>query len=77
LALFGRRPPERVHGLVIPASENLHRSGLMHRSKQPFHSITSSGARAAHVEAERPSGLEIDRQLELDPPAPKIGSPKC
>jgi hypothetical protein len=25
LALFGRRPQERVDGLVIPASENLHR----------------------------------------------------
>jgi hypothetical protein len=27
LALFGRRPQERVHGLGIPASENLHTSG--------------------------------------------------
>src|ERR1700730_2859426 len=27
LALFGRRPPKRVDGLVIPASENLHNSG--------------------------------------------------
>ena len=27
LALFGRRPPVRVDGLVIPASENLHISG--------------------------------------------------
>jgi hypothetical protein len=27
LALFGRRPPERVDRLDIPASENLHRSG--------------------------------------------------
>jgi hypothetical protein len=25
LALFGRRPPERVERLGIPASENLHR----------------------------------------------------
>jgi hypothetical protein len=33
LALFGRRPPERVDGPVIPASENLHNSGLMHRNK--------------------------------------------
>jgi len=27
LALFGRRPPERVDDLGIPASENLHSSG--------------------------------------------------
>ena len=27
LALFGRRPPERVDDLCIPASENLHNSG--------------------------------------------------
>ena len=27
LALFGRRPPQRVDGLGIPASENLHRTG--------------------------------------------------
>jgi len=33
LALFGRRPPQRVDSLVMPASENLHRSG---------HSISSS-----------------------------------
>jgi hypothetical protein len=28
LALFGRRPPERVDRLDIPASENLHTTGL-------------------------------------------------
>jgi hypothetical protein len=27
LALFGRRPPQRVESIVIPASENLHRNG--------------------------------------------------
>src|SRR6266446_6857353 len=27
LALFGRRPPQRVDSLVMPASENLHMSG--------------------------------------------------
>src|SRR5258708_37329306 len=26
LALFGRRPPQRVDSLVMPASENLHKS---------------------------------------------------
>src|SRR5882757_1552427 len=29
LALFGRRPPQRVDSLVMPASENLHNNGLM------------------------------------------------
>src|SRR6516164_7962622 len=32
LALFGRRPPERVVRSSLPASENLHRSGLLQRS---------------------------------------------
>ena len=32
LALFGRRPPERVDS-TLPASENLHSSGLMQCSK--------------------------------------------
>ena len=27
LALFGRRPPQRVDSLVMPAAENLHRNG--------------------------------------------------
>src|SRR5713226_5774511 len=27
LALFGRRPPQRVEGFVMPASKNLHKSG--------------------------------------------------
>jgi hypothetical protein len=27
LALFGRRPPQLVDSLVMPASENLHNSG--------------------------------------------------
>src|SRR3977135_655074 len=30
LALFGRRPPQRVDSLVMPASENLHNNGLVH-----------------------------------------------
>ena len=34
LALFGRRPPQRVDSLLMPASENLHRTGLMQRSKK-------------------------------------------
>jgi hypothetical protein len=30
LALFGRRPPQRLVGIVIPAAENLHNFGLLH-----------------------------------------------
>jgi hypothetical protein len=29
LALFGRRSPQRVDSLVMPASENLHKSGRL------------------------------------------------
>ena len=54
LALFGRRPPERVVRSSLPASENLHNSGLMQCSKQrvfahktrrfgPAMSVRSSG----------------------------------
>jgi len=32
LALFGRRPPQRVEGVVMPASKNLHRNG--HRGRK-------------------------------------------
>jgi hypothetical protein len=34
LALFRRRPPERVEGSSLPASENLHRTGLMPKQIQ-------------------------------------------
>jgi hypothetical protein len=34
LALFGRRPSERVERPVIPAAENLHSKRLMHCSKR-------------------------------------------
>jgi hypothetical protein len=34
LALFGRRPPERVDDLCIPASENLHNNGHIHVSNR-------------------------------------------
>jgi hypothetical protein len=31
LALFGRRSPQRVDSLVMPASENLHNKGYARR----------------------------------------------
>jgi hypothetical protein len=36
LALFERRPPERVDSSSLPASENLHKTGLMQCSKESF-----------------------------------------
>jgi len=44
LALFGRRPPERVDDLGIPASENLHNSGLGEVKRSPcgFSAISPS-----------------------------------
>jgi hypothetical protein len=44
LALFGRRPPQLVDSLVMPASENLHMKRLMHRSKTHLYLISSSAA---------------------------------
>src|SRR5713226_8884671 len=43
LALFGRRPPQRVDSLVMPASENLHNNG----SRQPCLMTSSASCRRA------------------------------
>src|SRR5262249_33474634 len=55
LALFGRRPLERVDNPTIPASENLHKNGLMDGSKQHRYSISSAARRRAawEVSADR------------------------
>ena len=43
LALFGRRPHQRVDSSIIPATENLHTSRLMQSQQiQSLYSITSS-----------------------------------
>jgi hypothetical protein len=42
LALFGRRPSVPGDSFVIPASENLHKSRLVHRNNQPYHPVTWS-----------------------------------
>ena len=48
LALFGRRPPQRVDSLVMPASENLHISGslfyLYERQESPSGSLIRKDA---------------------------------
>jgi hypothetical protein len=42
LALFGRRPPQRVDSLLMPASENLHNFGLMRRGKRSLFDLRSA-----------------------------------
>src|SRR5439155_23036169 len=61
LALFGRRSPERVVRSSLPASENLHKTGLMHRSKQYLYSITSSARVSTVAGTSRPSALAVLR----------------
>ena len=40
LALFGRRPPQRVDSLVMPASENLHNKRHLENCTSFVHRIT-------------------------------------
>jgi hypothetical protein len=68
LALFGRRPPQRVDSIVMPASENLHNKRLMRRSKRHLYSITSSVRASSIGEGSAPEclrSLEIDDQLKF------------
>ena len=58
LALFGRRPPERVDDLCIPASENLHNNG----SDAP-HSINSSAVASNVGGTLMPSVLAVLRLI--------------
>jgi len=61
LALFGRRPPQRVEGFLMPASKNLHISRLMHRSKaNPIRSLRPRGA-STDAGRSRPSALAVFR----------------
>jgi hypothetical protein len=46
LALFGRRPPQRVDSLLMPASENLHKSRHRQYDRSPPKSATSRLNRA-------------------------------
>ena len=70
LALFGRRPPERVDDLCIPASENLHRLGhqlsaLIPKSKatprrlRNFNLVLVTSPHAGYTSAERPVSIGI------------------
>ena len=61
LALFGRRPPQRVDSLLMPASENLHTTRLMQCGKQKDYSITSSAMTCRVWGTLRPSVLAVLR----------------
>src|SRR4029077_19687089 len=63
LALFGRRPPERGVRSSFPASENLHKTGLMHCIKKHPHSITSSASCWRCGATLRPSALAVLRLI--------------
>src|SRR5258707_4765485 len=63
LALFGRRPPQRVEGVVMPASKNLHITGNRPCSLDQL--VGAGDERCRHLDAERFRGLQIDDQLEL------------
>jgi hypothetical protein len=76
LALFGRRPPERVDRLGIPASENLHRSRLS-RCKKPFAPTPdardspipiASGPPASSPAGSSPGGFRTTAAVNATPP---------
>jgi hypothetical protein len=48
LALFGRRPQERVDSVVIPASKNLHNSGIPAWSKSKPVKVLHSESLVSH-----------------------------
>src|SRR5205814_5321017 len=86
LALFGRRPPQRVDSLVMPASENLHMTGLMQRNKKRVFAVGTrvtsrpfSGQGGASVSAERRTrqAPQADRSLGNILRAKKAPAPSC
>jgi hypothetical protein len=61
LALFGRRPPQRVDSLVMPASENLHNSGSDHYVRSPRRRARALIGRGARLQ-------QIAKKLSVDIP---------
>jgi hypothetical protein len=57
LALFGRRPPERVDDLCIPASENLHTNRQSPRTSSPIEPSQTSRVRRQLKRQERDGQL--------------------
>ena len=65
LALFGRRPPERVDDLCIPASENLHISRT-HAAQQNsiFTRSPRRGGRAAYAGPLSNESVDVDQCVD-------------
>ena len=63
LALFGRRPPQRVEEVVMPSSKKLHTSGLMQCGKLYSYSITTSARASRGAGTSRPSALAVLRLM--------------
>jgi hypothetical protein len=49
LALFGRRPPQRVEEVVMPSSKNLHKSSHFLKQNSLVTSLTSRFKSAAEI----------------------------
>jgi hypothetical protein len=52
-----------VDGIVMPASENLHRNGLMHRSNRQNYSITSSAVVQREIHRGRVIRVDLEDQM--------------
>ena len=66
MALFGRRPPERVVRSLLPASENLHKTGceqVQHTARLLDHLVRSAKERQRKIEAECLRGFYVDSKL--------------
>ena len=78
LALFGRRPPQRVDSLLMPASENLHRSG--HRgsgllTSEPTKNLAGQDIVLLWVTRTGHAGPAVPRCREVQPLTPPRARP--
>ena len=73
LALFGRRPPQRVDSLVMPASENLHNngSGISTRCSDLRPSWCTSSSRIPSSRGRRHEKFGLLRHFKFDRSAPR------
>jgi hypothetical protein len=66
LALFGRRPQERVDSVVIPASKNLHKAGPR-RVQQKVHSMLGNQNDRTIERSQGPTSLLRPRRGPIAP----------
>ena len=73
LALFGRRPPQRLDSLVMPASENLHNngSGISTRCSDLRPSWCTSSSRIPSSRGRRHEKFRLLRHFKFDRSAPR------